>query len=473
MKGETLWSYQPYRPFLRDMGQIHICRLAPTENAIHLEWLSVGEAEYEVWISLRDAESYTCCGTTEKTEFDICDLPTDTDFSLYVKAGPKESARRLVRTGERVGTVVNYLHKDDPYYDFSGNFICSPSLIRHPDGYLLSSMDVYGRQTPQNLTFIFRSDDDGQTWHYVTDLYPCFWGKLFLHRGELYMLACSTEYGDLLIGKSTDGGRNFSAPVTLLRGSNGKGGNVGVHKNPQPLISHGGRLWGTLEWGSWGAGYHAPMVMSCDEYADLLDPANWHFTPPVPYDSSWPGVAAGPSSGNIEGTLAVAPNGKLYNIMRYDTTKTEPRYGLVLAYEVNTDDPDAPLTYSHAIALPGNLAKFTIKFDVVSQKYYTIISRITQLEGFSQRKLLSLMVSEDLEHWHLVQDIYNFKHKIIAGFQYTDYEFAGEDIIFLCRVALNNAPNGHDSNYQIFDRIPNFRSLSVESKGGDHETAGK
>lgn len=459
MKGCTTWSYHPYRPFLRQMGDIHICRIVPGMNSVHLEWLNAGASEYEVYYSEREKNRFKLWERTKNNQCDITGLKPDTDYQFYVVSEHMNSIVRFAHTGETVGTVVNYLHKDDPYYSFSGNFLCSPSFVRHPDGFWLSSMDVFGKNTPQNLTLIFRSDDNGVSWHYITDLYPCFWGRLFLHKGDVYMLSCSTEYGDLLIGRSPDGGISFEAPITLLRGSNGKGGNEGVHKNPQPVVSHAGRLWCTLEWGSWGAGYHAPMVMSCDENADLLDPNNWHFSPPVKYDPDWPGVAKGESTGNIEGTLAVAPDGKFYNIMRYDTTKTEPQYGLVLAYEVNVEDPDAPLTYSHAISLPGNLAKFMIKRDSVSEKYYTIISRITGPVGYSQRKLLSLMVSSDLENWELVTDIYNFKHKPIAGFQYTDFEFDGEDIILLCRVALNEAPNGHDTNYQVFDRIRDFRRI--------------
>jgi hypothetical protein len=84
---------------------------------------------------------------------------------------------------------------------------------------------------------------------------------------------------------------------------------------------------------------------------------------------------------------------------------------------------------------------------------------ITGPVGYSQRKLLSLMVSEDLENWNLVTDIYDFRHKPIAGFQYTDFLIEGTDILLLCRVALNEAPNGHDSNFQVFDRIRDFRNI--------------
>lgn len=76
------------------------------------------------------------------------------------------------------------------------------------------------------------------------------------------MLSCSTEYGDLLIGKSTDGGKTFGEPTVLLKGSGGKNGEAGIHKNPQPVVEFDGRMWNTLEWGSWGRGYHAVMVMS-------------------------------------------------------------------------------------------------------------------------------------------------------------------------------------------------------------------
>lgn len=74
-----------------------------------------------------------------------------------------------------------------------------------PNGRLLASMDLYAGRYPQNLTLIYSSDDNGETWHYLSELMPCFWGKMFAYKGELYMLSVSTKYGDLLIGKSTDG----------------------------------------------------------------------------------------------------------------------------------------------------------------------------------------------------------------------------------------------------------------------------
>ena len=462
MKGWNHWSYRPYRPFLYDVGEPYICRVAQGENMVHFEWLGDADGEYTVYYRKRDCGAFSAV-SVKGTACDLTDLQTDADYEFYVQTGEKKSRIRLARTGKAVGTVVNYLHPEDEAYAFSGRYLCSPSMVRHPDGFLLASMDLYAGNHPQNLTLIFRSDDDGETWHYVSELMPCFWGKMFIHNNELYMLACSTEYGDLLIGKSTDGGKTFSAPVVLLRGANGKNGSSGVHKNPQNVFIHNGRLYETLEWGAWAnlEYRHAVMVMSCRVEDDLLDPENWHFTPPVKYDPTWPGTVNGEALGNIEGTLCLSPDGVLYNVMRYTIVSGDPAYGLVLAYKVNTEDPDAPLEYSHAIEMPCNNSKFMIQYDAVSGKYYSVATRIDCKERIGGRNLLSLLRSGDLKNWDVVCDLIDRRDEDMekVGFQYVDFLFEGDDILYLCRTAMNGAHNYHDANYSTFHRIRNFRAL--------------
>ena len=458
MKGYNLWSYAPYKPFLHNVGDIYICRIAPNETAIHLEWLDTGAKEYSVFYRVRDEKDFICHGKTNGTEFDIVNLEPETDYEFYVKTNDKTSLIRLARTGKTVGTVVNYLHPDDEVYSFSGRYLCSPSLVFHPDGFLLASMDLYAKDHPQNLTLIFRSDDDGESWHYVSELMPCFWGKMFIHKGELYMLSCSTEYGDLLIGKSIDGGKTFSAPVCLLRGSNGKNGNNGVHKNPQNILIHNGRLYTTFEWGAWAnTEYcHAAAVMSCDVNDNLLVPENWSFTEPKKFEPSAPEIAHLPKNTmTIEGTPAVSPENEIFNIMRFGGDRC------VIAYKVNTHNHEAALEYSHCISFPANRSKFMIKYDDISKKYYSVASRLSDGAHESSRNLLSLMVSDNLNDWSVVCDLLDYSacDREKVGFQYVDFEFEGEDIIYLCRTAMNNAHNFHDSNYSTFHRIKNFRYI--------------
>ncbi len=466
MKPHTAWSYTPYKPFLRDVGDIYLCRVVPEHDRIHIEWLPLeGDAEYSLLIAPKGEEPVST-GKTKAHEYDFTGLRPETEYCFRVCCGQKRSRLRLARCGDKLleGVTVNYLHPEDEAYSFSGQYLCSPSLVRAPQGHLLASMDVFAPNAPQNLTLIFRSDDEGQSWHYVCELFPCFWGKMFVHRGRLYMLGVSTEYGDLLIGASDDGGRSFSQPSVLWRGAC-HSREDGIHKNPQPVVEYAGRLWNTCEWGCWAHGTHAAMVFSCDANADLTDPASWRFTPPVAYDPSWPGTAAGKSAGNIEGTLTVLPDGRLYNIMRYDMSRCTPDHGLALAYRVDTDDPDAPLAYSHAVRLPGNHSKFEIRYDAVSGCYFSIISRIRASENRYDRNLLSLMVSRDARSWAVACDLIDATDRDPkqVGYQYVDFLFDGNDLLYLTRAAVNGAHNFHDANYSIFSRIKNFRRYAAEA----------
>lgn len=459
MLGAVSWSYPVYEAPMTEWDGPIVTRLAPSADGLHLEWLPTA-APVTVYVRLEGTEEFLPVAESETNEADFCGLADGEDYEVYIESAGKKSRVRLFRTGEAIGTVVNYLHPRDEAYAFSGRSLCSPCLIRHPDGHLLASMDVFEANNAQNLEMIFRSDDEGKTWHLQCQLYPCFWGRMFLHKGALYMVAASTEYGDLLIGRSGDGGKTFSAPTVLFRGGC-KCDHAGIHKNPQPPMTYNGRVWMTMEWGSWALGYHAAMVASFPEDGDPLDVSQWRFTPPVAYDPNWEGVAKGPSSGNIEGTLAVLPDGKLYNIMRYDMTRTEPNYGLVLAYLVNDADPDAPLTYHHAIPFDGNHTKFMIRKDEKTGNYYSIISRITDARYPRMRNLLSLVKSADCYKWEVVCDLFDRRDEDPQriGFQYVDFFMEGDDILYLCRTAMNEPRNYHDSNYSTFHRIERFREL--------------
>jgi len=155
----------------------------------------------------------------------------------------------------------------------------------------------------------------------------------------------------------------------------------------------------------------------------------------------------------IEGTLAVAPDGRLLNIMRFGM------WHKVLAYEVNTADPDAPLTYSHLIDFPAHFSKFMIKYDDVSGYYYSVATAAYNPDHPKTRNLLLLLRSSDLATWETVSTLLDYRHEDVTkvGFQYVDFEIEGDDLIFLCRTAMNGADTYHNSNYATFHRIQNFR----------------
>ena len=73
-------------------------------------------------------------------------------------------------------------------------------------------------------------------------------------------------------------------------------------------------------------------------------------------------------------------------------------------------------------------------------------------------------MEDDFEEWKTAADIIDMRDKdpAFVGYQYVDFEIEGEDIIFLSRTADNNAASFHDTNYQTFHRIKDFRKLIKE-----------
>jgi len=304
VRGHSAWHYRPYSPLdrfeKRDLP--YICRLAPGEPTVELEWFDRGsEGTHVLYYRVRNSgDAYRkqeLMGSTAVAD----QLEIDCDYEIYVarEDGSGHSDMRLFRTGAAVGTVVNYLHPEDETYAYSGRSLCSPSIVKLPSGALLASMDVFAGRAPQNLSLLFRSDDGGLHWHYVCDLFPCFWGKLFWHKGELFMLAHASEYGHLLIGKSQDEGKTWSAPVTILPGA-GTWVGRGPHKAPMPVVELLGRLYTGIDYGSWSTGGHGNGLLSIDAESDLMVAENWQCTGFLPYDENWEGAASGKSGGGLE-----------------------------------------------------------------------------------------------------------------------------------------------------------------------------
>ena len=94
----------------------------------------------------------------------------------------------------------------------------------------------------------------------------------------------------------------------------------------------------------------------------------------------------------------------------------------------------------------------------------TIVGQpITTPDGVGRRNLVSLMVSDDMTEWELVADLIDVREKDPlgrkVGYQYIDFFYEGNDILFLCRTGDNNAANMHDTNYMTFHRVSDFRKV--------------
>ena len=467
MKPTTTWSHVPFKQYIPDTHEIYINRVAPFKTGVTFDFMLVGAdfdvKEFDVHVRLRGSDDAWKTKKVSGFTATIDGLETDTDYEFYVSAGELSSLVRFVRPYEVPGKVLNYIHAQDPIYSFSGQYLSSPSILRTKKGTLIVSTDVFDDNTPQNLTFIYRSEDNGKTWQYACELLPCFWGELFEHNGEIYMFAVSGEYGDLLIGKSTDDGKSFSMPTVLYRGSNSRDV-TGPHRNATQIIEHDGRIWASVESGGWTGdvpGHFFFTVASAPSDADLLDASNWVFSEPLKYDRNWPGAFPGATRGCIEGNMVVSPEGKLYNILRYETERHAKDYGKIPVLEVNTKDPEAQLKFAYFAKLDANKSKFEIQKDPVTGNYYTIANRIRNAECTRHRNLISLFVSKDLVTFEPVCDLIDITDldPLMNGVQYCSFVFDGDDIQFVCRTGLGGSHSYHDTNYITHHVIKDFRNI--------------
>lgn len=465
LAGGDLWSAPVYDPVQTDAhgdpGKPYLFLIRdvqPLCGGVFLRWQDVpGADKYRVDImrygGMRAEPLYT--GDTEAT---YAGLENQVDYEITVEAFSGDaylgkSLARWVRPCAVPGSVVSYLHPDDYAYSHSGRSPATPGILRLPSGEMLASHDVYWGDAPQNMTRIFSSIDGGATWRHITDVVPCCWGKLFLHGDAVYMLGCAGECGDLLLGRSTDWGRTFSAPIVLYKGGTRRTG--GPMRSSLPVVAHEGRLWTSMDVGSHPLGHHDTVIVSADAAGNLMDAQSWVCSEPLVYDPQWPGASKGATRmGFLEGNIIVGPDGSLFDILRYETRAGDPPYGLAAMLRIDTKHPEKAPSFERFLKFDGNLSRFTIvRHD--SGVYFAAVSRVVD-EPTYYRGRLSLMRSDDLITWEVARDLLDAKpicpdewpHK--TAFQYPDMYLEGDTLCLLSRTALFGAYNYHNANFITF-----------------------
>ncbi|MHC4572648.1 MAG: sialidase family protein [Planctomycetota bacterium] len=378
-------------------------------------------------------------------------------FTGLTACSQEPRIERALRS-EPPGVVIDYLPSRT--HDYVG----SPSIAILPNGRYVASHDIFGdgpesRNGPHTL--IFESVDSGRMWRRLAKLTPQFWSKLFVHRGQLYIIGIGR--GDIIIRRSTDGGKTWTEPNDGSTGVLAKGR---FHCAPTPVVVHKGRIWRAFEVDGGHYRWEA-LVISAPAEADLLNARNWLMSNKLMVDRranifKW-----------LEGNVVVTPDGKLVNMLR--TQKPPARAAMVHISDDGRElsfDPNEDM-----IDFPGGAKKFTIRYDKVSSKYWSLVNIITDpgpLEEPPQdhRNTLALTCSKDLRKWDVRYIAFGFRQgehltrqNNKFGFQYIDWLIEGNDIIFVSRTAWGwDTPRSHDANYLTFHRIRNFHEKTLEDK---------
>ena len=343
------------------------------------------------------------------------------------------------------GVVIDHSPAD------SGRYIGSPSIAVLPDGAYVASHDFFGPKANHKVSpssRVFSSRYKGKTWQRIASIAPLFWGKLFVHRGALYLLGTRHEYGDMLIRRSEDGGRTWTEPDAPGSGLLREGP---YHCAPCRALIHAGRLWRAFEyhegggWGNFGA-----LVISAPVDADLLSAASWTFSRRLPKQPgfSW-----------LEGNVLLDRDGEVVNILRVNGLGRGDEETAALVHVSEDGKALAFDPRKDFIAMPGGGVKFTIRYDGVTSRYWAIVNKQTAPKA--ARNNLVLTSSIDLRHWKVESPLLWHPDARKHAWQYVDWQFEDEGIIFVSRTAYDDGMGGahtfHDANYLTFHGISCFR----------------
>jgi len=293
---------------------------------------------------------------------------------------------------------------------------------------------------------VFRSTDRGVTWEAIARVPGQFWSTLFVEDGALYLIGTSKSFGRVVIRRSDDDGYNWTTPNNALSGVLST--DTGMHCAPTPVVQFNGRIYRAFERnapGAHGRQFQA-FVISAPVDANLLLASSWSATNMLPYKSTDTG-------GNwLEGNAVVAPDGSVVDILRID------KQGLERAALLHVSSDGHTIDWSPArdrIEFPGGGVKFTIRYDAVSKRYWSLVNK--QRFPDARRNVLALTSSSDLLHWKVEATLFQHPDEAKHAFQYVDWVFDGDDIIAVSRTSWNG-DSFHNANYFTFHRIRKFRT---------------
>ncbi len=347
----------------------------------------------------------------------------------------------------------------------SGIFRGTPSIALIPNGNIVASNDVFGTgpdgKSIPNRTDIFISRDKGLTWTYKTSINGAVWSGLFFVNNKLYLMGGDTSSGaNFVIRSSSDQGSTWSAPTVLIPGP--------CHGSSTPVLIANNRIYRSYEHhyedanGKWMSG-NKSFIISAPQNSDLMIASNWTVTDEIAKPAWLDGT------GWLESNAVIGRDGKIKGISRLASME-----GIYAGYYSLASNSKIDESSARKIQFWGGASKFNIKYDPVTDKYWSLANyapaqfKVGNISAGGIRSVLALTSSYDTEEWDINAIVLAHTDIEKVGFQYVDWIFDGNDIIFTSRTAfddgLGGANNFHDANFMTFHRITNYATARTPTE---------
>lgn len=370
-------------------------------------------------------------------------------------------------------TVV--YHNPDPEYYVEG-----PGLVRLDDGGLLAAVPVVPREKwseerrgEHSVIHLLHSADGGRHWEWRSDL-PYYSAAPWVDRGVLYLFANKPGLGkkrnaDLLLLRSTDAGRTWSAPVTLATGY--------FWNCHTAMVQREGRIYWAIDDMSFGMN-RGPRLVAGDLSGDPMQPQAWRISDAAPFPSApaglWdpkfeeqPSQYLEPNVIEVQGRLRVLTAVKI---------KRPTVAGLCGVLDATDDGTKLGLKFNHFSAMPGGQLKFCVLRDEASGMFWATSNLPVDSEDVfgwskneeergrykavaSDRRFLMLSYGLDGLNWFPAGCVAQ-AGKLSQSFMYARPVIDGDDLAIITRASVE-APNQHDADYATFHRVRDFRRLAL------------
>lgn len=370
-------------------------------------------------------------------------------------------------------TVV--FHNPDPEYYVEG---CG--LTRLDDGTLIAVVPVVPREpwseerrAEHSVIHLLRSSDEGKSWQAASDL-PYYSAAPWVEKGTLYLFANKPGIGkarnaDLLLLRSTDGGKTWSEPVTLFKGY--------YWNCDTGMVRRDHKLYWAVDDMSFGMN-RGPRLVVGDLSSDPMNPQAWRISEAVRFpgapEALWNAKYAAQPSQYLEPNV-LEVKGQIRVLAAVKIKR--PTVGNLCAVLDATDDgTKLDLKFTRYNAMPGGQLKFCVLHDDKSNLYWATANLVTDTEdslgwqeaakakgkfkaAASDRRFLMLLYSADGLDWFQAGCVAQAK-KMSQSFMYARPIVEGDDLLIMARSSLN-APNQHDADCATFHRVKNFRKLAL------------